>query len=56
MDMCYSDCIQIINTIFGIKQLFLLGLGMLRTPPFPPQIGNIVGFYYVGVVIGNGPQ
>ena len=38
MDICYSDY-TLIKNMFEIKQLCLLGFGMLWTPPNPSQIG-----------------
>jgi hypothetical protein len=56
MDMCCSGYTRIINTIFGIKSYYLLGLDMWGTPPIPPQSGIIVGLDFVEIVIGSGSQ
>jgi hypothetical protein len=54
--MCYSDYTRIINTIFEIGQLLFVKIRYVKAPPIPPQIGIIVGFDFVGRVIGSGSQ
>jgi hypothetical protein len=51
MDMCYSDYTRIKIIMFEIKQLCLLGLGMLWTPQTPPRLVLFVVFDFVGVVM-----
>ncbi len=35
IDMCYSDCTRIINTIFGIRQLLFVGIRYVEDSPIP---------------------
>jgi hypothetical protein len=42
--------------LFGIGQLLFVKINYVGGSPNPPQIGIIVGFDFVGRVIGSGSQ
>jgi hypothetical protein len=51
MDICYSDYTQFKLLYLEYDSYYLLGLGMQWTPPNPSQIGVVVRFEFVGVVM-----
>jgi hypothetical protein len=51
MDICYSDYTRIKGTIFGVRQLLSVGIRYVVDSPKPPQIGVVVRFDFVGVVM-----